>query len=80
MPGAAAGQIYNYFAGNGTWRGEPAAAGELGLYSYTDKTKLAGISTSANKTEFTQTKTSGKALGKISIDGTETTIYDDRDI
>ena len=46
-----------------------------GLLSSTDKKKLDGITESADSVSFTQTKTSGIEIGKININGTSTTLY-----
>ena len=44
-------------------------------YTTAEKTKLAGISTQANKTTVTQVQTEGKEVAKIGIDGVDTSIY-----
>lgn len=46
-----------------------------GLMSASDKAKLDGISSQANKTEVTQELTSGKKIATVSIDGTPTDLY-----
>ncbi len=74
VPGAAANQLFQYFAGNGTWRGAPTASGELGLITYEEKTKLAAIADGADNVSYSATKTSGIELGKININGDENNI------
>lgn len=44
-------------------------------YTTAEKTKLAGISESADSVSFTQTKTSGEEIGKININGANTPLY-----
>ena len=48
-----------------------------GLMSSTDKSKLDGIQANATAVSFSQTKTSGTEVGKITINGTTTTLYSD---
>ena len=45
--------------------------------SSTDKSKLDGIQANATAVSFSQTKTSGTEVGKITINGTTTTLYSD---
>lgn len=80
IPGAAANQLFQYFAGNGTWRGAPTASGELGLITYEEKTKLAAIADGADNVSYTGSTTvsaltSKIELGKITINGTDNSIY-----
>lgn len=46
-----------------------------GLMSAADKTKLDGITASADAVSFSQTLTTGTAIGTITINGTGTTLY-----
>lgn len=57
-----------------------AAQDSDGLMSSGDKQKLDSIQTGATATSFSQTKTAGKELGTIAINGTDNVIYDNRDI
>lgn len=54
---------------------DAATTSKAGVMSASDKSKLDGITASADSVSFTQTKTSGTALGTITINGTGTTIY-----
>lgn len=63
--------------GDGTtqWQSLPYALDSV--FTAAEKTKLAGITASADSVSFTQTKTSGTELGKITINGTAYSIYSD---
>ena len=52
-----------------------ATASAAGLMPASAVTKLNGISSGANKTEVSQTLTSGTKIGTITIDGTATDLY-----
>lgn len=56
-----------------------ATSSTNGLMSSTDKAKLDAITESADAVSFTQTKTSGTEVGKITINGTTTTLYCNND-
>ena len=58
---------------------EAATTSAAGLMSATDKAKLNAITESADAVSFTQTKTSGTEVGKITINGTTTTLYCNND-
>ena len=63
--------------GDGTtqWQSLPYVLDSV--FTAAEKTKLAGIATGADSVSFTQTKTSGTELGKITINGTAYSIYSD---
>lgn len=63
--------------GDGTtqWQSLPYVLDSV--FTAAEKTKLAGIAASADSVSFTQTKTSGTELGKITINGTAYSIYSD---
>lgn len=52
-----------------------ATTSAAGLMSASDKSKLDGITASADSVSFTQTQTSGTAVGTLTINGTSTTLY-----
>lgn len=52
-----------------------ATTASAGLMSASDKSKLDGITASADSVSFTQTLTSGEKIGDITINGTSTPIY-----
>ena len=52
-----------------------ATTGAAGLMSAADKTKLDGITTSADSVSFSANATSGNKVGTITINGTATTMY-----
>lgn len=52
-----------------------ATTSTAGLMSATDKAKLDGITESADAVTVTQTQTSGTEIGRISVNGTSTTLY-----
>ena len=56
-----------------------ATASAAGLMPASAVTKLNGISSGANKTEVSQTLTSGTKIGTITIDGTATDLYCETD-
>ena len=62
---------------NSTGTEHEATTSIAGLMSAADKSKLDGITASADAVSFTQTKTSGTEVGKITINGTTTTLYGD---
>lgn len=53
----------------------PATSSAPGLMSASDKSKLDGISTSADTVSFTRSLTSGTKIGTITINGTSTDLY-----
>lgn len=55
--------------------GTAATTTTAGLMSASDKTKLDGITASADAVSFGQTLTTGTAIGTITINGTGTTLY-----
>ena len=63
--------------GDGTtqWQSLPYVLDSV--FTAAEKTKLAGIAAGADSVSFTQTKTSGTELGKITINGTAYSIYSD---
>lgn len=63
--------------GDGTtqWQNLPYVLNSV--FTAEEKAKLAGITESADSVSFTQTKTSGTELGKITINGTAYSIYSD---
>ena len=62
---------------NSTGTEHEATTTIAGLMSTADKSKLDGITASADAVSFTQTKTFGTEVGKITINGTTTTLYSD---
>lgn len=52
-----------------------ATTSAAGLMSAADKSKLDGITASADSVSFSQTQTSGTAVGTLTINGTSTTLY-----
>ena len=52
-----------------------ATSSTAGLMSATDKAKLDGISESADSVSVTQTLKSGTEVGKVTVNGTATTLY-----
>ena len=52
-----------------------ATTSAAGLMSASDKSKLDGITSSADSVSFTQTATSGATIGSLSINGSSKTLY-----
>lgn len=57
-----------------------ATTTKSGLMSGADKTKLNGITESADAVSFSQTQTTGDEVGKITINGTATSIYSKKEV
>lgn len=81
VPAPAAGKQTSFLRGDGTWvvptntTYNTATTSAAGLMSAADKTKLDGITTSADSVSFTRSLTSGTKIGTITINGTGTDIY-----
>lgn len=81
VPAPAAGKQSSFLRGDGTWvvptntTYSAATTSAAGLMSASDKSKLDGITSSADAVSFSQTQTSGTKIGAITINGTATDIY-----
>lgn len=81
VPAPAAGKNTAFLRGDGTWAVptdttySAATASVAGLMSAADKTKLDAIQADADAVSFTQSLTSGTAVGTLTINGTATTLY-----
>lgn len=81
VPAPAAGKETSFLRGDGSWviptntTYTNATTSAAGLMSAADKTKLNGITESADSVSFTRSLTSGTKIGTITINGTGTDIY-----
>lgn len=81
VPAPAAGKQTSFLRGDGTWvvptntTYNAATTSAAGLMSAADKTKLDGITASADTVAFTASLTSGTQIGTITINGTATKLY-----
>ena len=81
VPAPAAGKQASFLRGDGTWvvptntTYNAATTSAAGLMSAADKTKLDGITASADTVSFTRSLTSGTKIGTITINGTGTDLY-----
>ena len=81
VPAPAAGKQASFLRGDGTWvvptntTYNAATTSTAGLMSAADKTKLDGITASADTVAFTASLTSGTQIGTITINGTATKLY-----
>lgn len=81
VPAPAAGKQLSYLRGDGTWQVptnttySAATTSAAGLMSAADKTKLDGIQVSADAVSFTRSLASGTQVGTITINGSSTTLY-----
>ena len=81
-PSKTAGSL-KYLREDGTWATPPdtnttyvpATTSQAGLMSADDKTKLDGITASADSVSFTRSLSSGTKVGTITINGTATDLY-----
>lgn len=81
VPAPAAGKQTSFLRGDGTWvvptntTYSAATTSAAGLMSASDKSKLDGITSSADSVSFSASLTSGTKVGTITINGTATDLY-----
>lgn len=81
VPAPAAGKQASFLRGDGTWAVptnttySAATTSTAGLMSAADKSKLDGITASADTVSFSRNLTSGTKVGTITINGTATDLY-----
>lgn len=84
VPSATAAQRGLFLNGAGQWANpvgttySPATSSANGLMSAADKAKLDGIAAQADNVTFTRSLTSGTKIGTITINGTATDIYGEK--
>lgn len=81
VPAPASGKQTSFLRGDGTWvvptntTYSAATQSAQGLMSAADKTKLDGITSSADAVSVTQKLTSGTEIGTVTVNGTGTKLY-----